>query len=146
MNECVLDVNDFSIFEYVVTNYLFFKLHEIKKNSKCSVKHYTLSNKLIQYHKDFTHFLDQKKLNIKVSKPDYSKYVDQHTPEPILCVFENSMYDMLERGDTGWENHLFVMRHKIQQINYLMFRLDNAYIIVYAKNGVLYDFKLFNLF
>ena len=54
------------------------------------------------------------------------------------------MYDMLESGDVGWENHLFVMRHKSKQINYIMFKLDDAYVVVYAKNGTIYDFRLLN--
>ncbi len=137
--------SNFFTFEYIVVNYLFFILHETKKNSDRLTKKYMLSNKLVQYHEDFTHFLNQMKLNINIPKPNYTKYVDQHTPQPNSRIFENSMYDMLESGDIGWENYLFVTRHKTQQINYLMFRLDNAYIIVYTQNGILYDFKLFNL-
>lgn len=135
-------INRFFTFEHVVINYLFFELHNSKQST--NTKKYKLSKSLIQYHKDFTHFLEQIKLNKNMTAPNYLTYIDQDTPEPNFLIFENVMYDMLESGDVGWENHLFVMRHKSKQINYIMFRLDDAYIVVYAKNGTIYDFKLLN--
>lgn len=121
--------------EFIIIDYLLLKLNKTNK-----IK---LSEKLIQYHNDFTQYINNN-FNNKF-KPEYDNYITLSTPEPSSIEIENAIYDMLENGLTGWENYFFVARHNVQKINYLLFRLNIAYILVYAKYGIIYDFRIIAL-
>jgi hypothetical protein len=139
-----------------VVNYLFFNLnkannpinspnspnsHNLKilKTKKYKSKNFALSDKLIEYHRDFVDYLNKKILD----KPKYRDYVNYSILDPPNVYYENAICSMLENGYTGWENCVFVVRHNEQKINYLMFRLENTYIVVYVKGKVIHDFKIF---
>lgn len=122
---------EFAIIDYLVT--------------KCSTQNnkFKLSNKLLEYHKDFINYLHNYNNNYKNNKkPLYENYVNLLTPQPKSIDIENAIYKLLEGGCKGLYNGLFIAKHNIQKINYLLFRIDGKFILIYSKNDILFDFKI----